>query len=79
MAPIVWCITDHDKKMPVDAAPSSLGKFALIPIPDEPELRARFISSEDQRNADPYPGHLHRSHFETCPNADQHRKKGRDQ
>jgi hypothetical protein len=67
-ASIIWCHTIQGKKMPVDANVSERGTFVL----------------EERTEADPYAifvggKSLHRwpryrSHFSTCPEADEHRK-----
>jgi len=51
--------------MPVDAEPDSAGKFVLEG--DGDTVHARFRPG--------YSGPRHQSHFSTCPNADQHRRK----
>lgn len=55
---IIWCATDGDKRMPLDA-----------------EFEMRFVLDA---LADPMVGRLRRtyvSHFATCPQADEHRRK----
>lgn len=69
---IVWTITEHGKKMPADFDPHPDGAFVLVPRVDEPEPLARWVPWIERGSL---PGELHRSHFETCPNASQHRKK----
>lgn len=68
---IVWCVTEHAKKMPVDFDRNPFGSFVLVERADEPEPLARWvpwIEREAQK------AELHSSHFETCPNASLHRK-----
>jgi len=71
-APIRWTVTEHGKAMPVDYAPVRGGNIVLRdegtrtvaivaqPLLETPEERAR-------------PHYL--SHFVTCPNAAQFRRK----
>lgn len=63
---IMWCVTGHGKKMPVDARETATGNLVLEPQPDG-ELLARYVEAGTG---------THTSHFATCPNADQHRGKG---
>jgi len=70
-APIVWARTDHDRRIPLDAEPAPAGNF---------------IVSSDRGGGDPlaiYVGKVatpadtlrYVSHFVTCPNAKQHRRR----
>lgn len=67
-APIIWAITENGKRMPLDAEPFALpaGLFALDTSSDPPLT----VSVAAERREP-----LYRSHFATCPNADQHRKR----
>ncbi len=70
-APIRWAATEHGRKMPLDAdpytGPEPGGLFAV-----------RYVNGERIAVAAPpaaFEGEpLYRSHFATCPQADQHRK-----
>lgn len=71
-AGMIWTETTNGRKMPVDAHPSPSGSFVLTPVVDEPSPLATFLPAGER-----YEGHvLYTSHFATCPNAVQHRKKG---
>lgn len=70
MAPIYWAITTNGKRMPVDSQPSPHGSFRLEERPDEPDPLAVWIPAGHAPN-------LHEAHFVRCPNAAQHRKKGK--
>lgn len=60
-AEILWAVTANGKRMPLDAQPVP-GLFAIRDLPGhDPEATSPPIS-------------VYRSHFATCPNADQHRK-----
>lgn len=71
-APVRWCVTEQGRSMPVDFAPAPGGNLVLYdrgnctvavvvkPLLETPEQRAR--------------PHFY-SHFVTCPNAAQHRRK----
>jgi hypothetical protein len=62
-APIIWVLTEAGKRMPLDAKPEkrwTIDPLALRLNPDAPRARL---------------GDTHVSHFATCPNAAQHRKK----
>lgn len=64
-APIVWAITDSGRRMPVDAQPHEDGTVVLT-------YETSFVAAR----VDPtYTGPKHLSHFATCPNAGQHRRR----
>lgn len=64
-APIVWVITEAGKRMPIDREPHPDGN--VIPSVDlDGKVRARVVTA-------PFDGNAWRSHFVTCPNANQHR------
>jgi hypothetical protein len=76
-AEIVWAITERGKRMPVDKEPSTKGNIMLVwRTNDEPPL-AVYLTTEQiaafdgslQRHR------LHLSHFVTCKEAAQWRKK----
>lgn len=69
-APIRWTKTSRGKNMPIDEKPSEGGDFAVLPDTDPPEVE--WLSS---RSKTTHPGPFFTSHFATCPNADQHRRK----
>lgn len=60
-AEIIWAKTESGKAMPLDAKPEK--RFILFPGPDGNEDEAVAVDT-------------YVSHFATCPNANQHRKKG---
>lgn len=62
-AEIIWAVTATGKRMPVDAAPSANGNIHL-------EGTTAIVLDEPVDGA-------RTSHFATCPNADQHRKRGK--
>jgi hypothetical protein len=61
-APIVWCLTEAGKRMPVNAKP--VRKVTVLVR--DPQGGSTPIS----KSRDHYV-----SHFATCPNAQQHRKR----
>lgn len=89
-APMLWAVTERGKRMPVDAEPVESGKFLLShrrvgdpPVavyqrgPDIAKLRAQHERRSKDQGAlfGEGPLRLFTSHFATCPNADQHRKR----
>lgn len=71
-APVRWCVTEHGKSMPVDFAPTRTGNLILrdegtrtVAVVVHPLLETR------EERARPH----FLSHFVTCPNAAQHRRK----
>jgi hypothetical protein len=66
-APIVWAKTPRGKAMPLDATPAADGNIVLE------EDNAGAIAHV-RTAAFGGVGVFHKSHFATCPNANQHRK-----
>ena len=73
-AEIIWIKTFSGKKMPVDAA--------IVNFFPDPEGKELFVMENGAvvhgikalpGEVHYYPGHI--SHFATCPNADQHRRR----
>ena len=63
---IIWAKSKNGKAMPIDAEPTVAGKFMLHEgKPDEID------AFYDPR----YAGDRYTCHFETCANADQHRRE----
>lgn len=75
---ILWTVTQKGKKMPVDAGPHEEGSFILTYSPAKNQLLSEYILG--RRDKAPHtPEQLagrrrFKSHFETCPNASEHRK-----
>ncbi len=67
-ASIVWVVTEHGKKMPIDAQPLAWpdGNLELSTV--GAEVRVRVVK---ERTPD---GNMYRSHFASCKSAAQHRK-----
>lgn len=68
-APILWVVTTLGKRMPLDAEPHPDGNVSLVPagamvLPAELVEQGKKIGSK-----------RYRSHFATCPNAAQHRRR----
>jgi len=68
-APIIWAVTDAGKRMPLDAEPAPDGNVVLTRVGGQARARK---GSEFGPNMP-----RHKSHFATCPNANQHRGKGK--
>lgn len=66
-AAIVWALTQTEKRMPVDAAPSARGNLVLSNDADG-KLRVRNAGDDDPTDQ------RHTSHFVTCPAAAEHRR-----
>lgn len=73
-AEIVWVVTEKGKAMPCDAAPANGGKFYLFRRPDKIEAFHLNSASESAKNARQRGDKLYVSHFETCPDRDEHRR-----
>lgn len=69
-ASIIWAITSSGGRMPVDAEPVKDGNIVLRQ-PGLDEVFAHVRRENSPQLATPY----YVSHFVTCPNANQHRKR----
>lgn len=65
-AGIRWALTESGKRMPLDLKPVDGGNVQLVH--HDGTTTARVVAAK--------PGvRLYRSHFSSCPNANQHRRK----
>lgn len=76
-APIVWALTENGRRIPLDRDPyeggSPSGLFSVREVVVEGSGRRSLLAIA--ATPDAFPGEtLYRSHFATCPNAEQHRK-----
>lgn len=70
-APVIWAITAAGgKRMPIDADPVDGGTIVLSA--DDPPI-ASVVAPDQMLLGDD--GVRYTSHFATCPNADQHRRR----
>lgn len=61
-AEIIWAVTEAGRRIPLDAEPVKSDELrGLFVLYDGPERVARTVPP------------VYRTHFATCPNADQHR------
>jgi hypothetical protein len=68
-ADIVWARTLNGKAMPLDAQPNAAGAVLLYS-----DGTCRVLKSPERLTGD-HAEHRHDSHFSTCPNAAQHRRR----
>ncbi len=83
-AAVYWVVTANGKKMPVDAEPTGNGGFYLFQRPErgdvEAHLAAVHVKSSRPEDEAVIAGASRRgqnrytSHFETCPQREQHRR-----
>ena len=75
---VVWSVTLAGKRMPLDHAPSPDGRFFVF-VPDDPRepLQCANVSERSERAEEARYTDRPRytSHFATCPNAEEHRRK----
>lgn len=69
-APIRWVVTLGDKRMPLDVDPHPDGNIVRTVTPDG-SVRARVLNGDEL----PAQETAWRSHFVTCPNAAEHRRR----
>ncbi len=60
-APIVWAVTEHGKRIPLNKPEK---RFLLFAGTDTPHVRDRALMTD-----------TYTSHFATCPKADEFRKE----
>ncbi len=69
-APIIWAVTKNAKSMPVDVEPVKGGNVQLDARGGATPLASVLSIAQQFGKAN-----LRRSHFVTCPNAAQHRRR----
>jgi hypothetical protein len=69
-APIIWCVTESGRKMPVDFAPTPSGNVAIRPADGGWEA----IVAGPLEPVDGCTSIRRTSHFATCPDAQKHRR-----
>ena len=69
-APVLWVITQREKRMPVDAEPSDKGNVLL-----RPDGKGCVLSGPALDDARTRGDRLHVPHFATCPHWKQWRKR----
>lgn len=76
--PMRWATTTKGKRIPLDDAPSSEGAIALAVVQADHGLVEVAVTLHDQALEDARKNGvvLRVPHFQTCPNADAHRKAG---
>jgi hypothetical protein len=72
-APIVWVVGATGRRMPCDLEPVVDDTRGLIRVPEGPSSRAG--TPFDSQPAVLGKGKILRSHFATCPDAAQHRRR----
>lgn len=87
LAPVLWARTESGKLMPVDREPTEHGNILLshrglgeppTVLYQSPEQIAK-LRAEHERSPQDGPLRLYVSHFTTCPNATQHRRRRRSE
>jgi hypothetical protein len=67
---VIWAVTRHRRLMPVDAEPVENGTITLLPGPYRREPVAVIVQGPGL-----IPQGLRTSHFATCPDADEWRRR----
>ncbi|NUT31493.1 MAG: hypothetical protein HOV79_00310 [Hamadaea sp.] len=70
-APIIWTVTVNAKPMPVDFEPANDGNVALSWMNGKVVATVLGVARQATRT----PGTLRKSHFATCPDRDQWRRR----
>lgn len=74
-ASVVWATTDNDRPVMVNIKPTPLGNVVLGMHGGK--LRASVLGRNQAVGAREHGKELYAFHFVDCPDADQHRRKGR--
>lgn len=70
-AAITWVLLPSGKRMPVDADAHQAGGVVFDGCADaDGTQKAHHLKADEERTG----GDRYRSHFQTCPQADQHRR-----
>lgn len=69
-AEIIWVTTENGKDMPIDAQPSPDGRFRKERVEGNKKIVHYVRDNELEENT----ARLYTTHFETCPNASEHRR-----
>lgn len=69
-AEVFWVETEKGKRMPVDAEPSDAGNIVI-----RHDGIAHYLTAEDKLHPKYSGEHRYTSHFATCPQKDQWRKR----
>lgn len=70
--PIIWCATTKGNRMPVDYEPSASGNVSVeVRSGMDPLAKVLTVTQQFGRS------NLRTSHFATCPQAAQYRRRGR--
>jgi hypothetical protein len=70
-AAIVWCVTENDRLMPVDAQPDLKGNVVALWVNGDGKQVVKVLPAPPIVGTET----SHHSHFTTCPYAKAHRKK----
>lgn len=73
-APIAWVITVKGRRMPLDPDPVEDGNVWIMRVEGAQLVAGVSLNAE---GVPPLVRERYVSHFVTCPNADQHRKRGK--
>ena len=68
-APIIWVISEGDRRMPID--PDKVSDGNIVPIEVDGQRRARVLTGDQL----PVEGGAWQSHHRSCPHAEQHRRR----
>lgn len=77
-APVTWALSTSGAAMPLDTEPSPAGNVLVVPCGEFGISRLAVVLSKGALDRATVQGAVLRtSHFATCPDAPQHRKRGR--
>lgn len=74
-APVVWAVLPSGRRIPLDPEPDPAGRVRLEAIGPGTDRAAVVLNTGDAEDARAAGEALYTSHFATCPQADQHRRR----
>lgn len=76
-SPVVWCLTENNRRMPVDPDPDEKGNLVVAVRRGDGMCVMRYLRPELAEEERAHGTRLYLSHFVTCPSADEHRRSRR--
>lgn len=74
-APVVWAVLPSGRRIPLDPEPDPAGRVRLDAIGPATDRAAMVLPTDEAEAAHAAGEDLYVSHFATCPQADQHRRR----
>lgn len=73
-ARLLWAITEKGRSIPLDRNPVPDGNIEIEEFEEGPPM-SRVVSRQRELSPGLFPATRYKSHFATCPEASQHRRR----